>query len=158
MKINTAYAIAMPRVGLSLVFFWFGLQQLTNTQAWISYIPDFVIKYSPINASTIIHLNGAFEVIFALALLAGICTRLSALLLGLHLAHITAMMGLNSIGVRDFGIVMGALGVFMYGPDLLCLDMIHFTQEELDIKTIPPKNSTITITADTAIPSFTNFK
>lgn len=139
MKINTAYAIAMPRIGLSLVFFWFGLQQITNTQAWIGYIPDFVIRYSPISGSTIIHFNGAFEIVFAFALLAGICTRLSAILLGLHLAHITAMMGLNSIGVRDFGIVMGALGVFLYGPDNLCLDMIHFTQEELDVKTIPPK-------------------
>ncbi len=139
MKINTAYAISIPRIGLSLIFFWFGFEQLFNTEAWMGFIPDFVSKYSPISTSSLIHFNGAFEVIFALALMCGICTRLSALLLGLHLAHITAMMGFNSIGVRDFGIVMGVLGVFFYGPDNLCLDMIHFSREELDLKTIPPK-------------------
>lgn len=141
MKINTEYALAVPRIGLSFIFFWFGFQQLLNTEVWISYIPEFVIKYSPVNASTIIHFNGAFEVVFAFALFFGICTRLSALLLGLHLAHITATMGINSIGIRDFGIVMGVLGVFLHGPDKLCLDMFLSTPEELELKSIPPKKN-----------------
>jgi uncharacterized membrane protein YphA (DoxX/SURF4 family) len=140
MKINTAYAIAIPRIGLSFIFLWFGFQQLTDANSWIGYLPEFVIKYSPISPATFIHFNGAFELVFAMALMCGICTRLSALLLGLHLAHITALMGINPVGVRDFGIVMGVLGVFFYGPDNLCLDMIHFSKEELDIKSIPPKN------------------
>lgn len=136
MKISKTYSLAIPRIGLSFVFLWFGFQQLKHAVDWVGFIPDIVIKYSPINATTIIHFNGAFEVVFALALLLGISTRLSALLLGLHLAHISSTLGFNSISVRDFGIVMGNLFVVLYGPDELCLDRYISTPEELEEKNL----------------------
>lgn len=130
MKIPKTYSLAVPRIGLSLVYFWFGLQQLQNAQAWVGFIPEIVLKYSPISATTIIHFNGAFEVVFSIALFLGICTRLTALLLGLHLAHISATLGFNSISVRDFGIVMGNLFIVLYGHDELCIDRFISTEEE----------------------------
>ena len=140
MDISKKYSLAIPRIGTSLVFLWFGFQQLKDAQSWIGFIPEIVVKYSPVNATTLIHFNGAFEVVFGMALLFGICTRLSALLLGLHLAHISATLGFNSISVRDFGIVMGALFVFLYGPDEICIDMLISSHEELAEKNIynPP--------------------
>jgi len=135
-SIPKTYSLALPRIGLSGVFLWFGYQQLINSQEWVGFIPQIVMKYSPISAITIIHFNGAFEVVFATALFFGICTRLSALLLGLHLAHISATLGFNSISVRDFGIVMGNLFVVLYGPDELCLDRFISSPEELHEKNI----------------------
>lgn len=131
MNIPKTYSLAVPRVGLSLVYLWFGLEQLKNADAWVGYMPEIVVKYSPVNATTLIHFNGAFEVVFGMALFLGICTRLSALLLGLHLAHISATLGFNSLSVRDFGIVMGNLFVVLYGPDELTVDRLVSTTEEL---------------------------
>jgi uncharacterized membrane protein YphA (DoxX/SURF4 family) len=135
-SIPKTYSLAVPRIGLSFVFLWFGFQQLKHASEWIGFIPEIVVKYSPINATTIIHFNGAFEVVFALALLFGVCTRLSALLLGLHLAHISATLGFNSVSVRDFGILMGNLFVVLYGPDELCIDRLISSPEELLEKNI----------------------
>jgi uncharacterized membrane protein YphA (DoxX/SURF4 family) len=135
-SIPKTYSLALPRIGLSFVFLWFGFEQLKHANEWVGFIPEIVVKYSPINATTIIHFNGAFEVVFALALFFGICTRLSALLLGLHLAHISATLGFNSISVRDFGIVMGNLFVVLYGPDELCIDRLISSPEELHEKNI----------------------
>lgn len=131
MNIPKTYSLAVPRVGLSLVYLWFGYEQLQNASAWVGYIPEFVVKYSPVNATTLIHFNGAFEIVFGVALLLGLCTRLSALLLGLHLAHISATLGFNSLSVRDFGIVMGNLFVVLYGPDELTVDRLISSAEEL---------------------------
>ncbi|OHA94027.1 MAG: hypothetical protein A3E02_02045 [Candidatus Zambryskibacteria bacterium RIFCSPHIGHO2_12_FULL_38_34] len=136
MKIPKTYSLALPRMGMSMVFLWFGFQQLKHANEWIGFIPQIILKYSPINATSIIHFNGAFEVVFALALFFGICTRLSALLLGLHLAHITSTLGFNSISVRDFGVVMGSLFVVLYGPDELCIDRIISSPEELQEKNL----------------------
>lgn len=126
------YGLALPRIGLSLVFLWFGFEQLLHTMSWVSYVPQFFIENSPVDVTTLVHLNGAFEVVFGFALLFGICTRLSALLLALHLAHITAIVGFDSIGVRDFGIVMGALGVALTGADKLCIDSFFTTESQVN--------------------------
>lgn len=136
MIIPKTYSLAVPRMGLSLIFLWFGFQQLKHANEWVSFIPDFVVKYSPVHPTTLIHFNGAFEVVFALALFFGICTRLSALLLGLHLAHISSTLGFNSISVRDLGIVMGTLFVVLYGPDELCIDRLISSPEELHEKNL----------------------
>lgn len=136
MSIPKTYSLAVPRVGLSLVYFWFGFEQLKNAAEWVGYIPQVVIKYSPVDAITLIHFNGAFEVVFGVALFLGLCTRLSALLLGLHLAHISATLGFNSLSVRDFGIVMGNLFVVLYGADELSVDRLISSTEEMLEKNI----------------------
>ena len=59
--------------------------------------------------------------IFGLLLLFGWQTRIVALLLALHLFDIMWTVGYGEIGVRDFGLAMGTLVVFMNGPDLFCV-------------------------------------
>lgn len=130
MEASKSYLLAIPRIGLALVFLWFGFQQLKYAESWIGYVPETIMKYLPISPSTFIHFNGAFEVVFGIALIFGICTRLSIFLLGLHLAEITYSIGLDSTGVRDFGVVMGSLFVFLYGPDELTIDKLLLNTEE----------------------------
>jgi hypothetical protein len=43
-------------------------------------------------------------------------------MLTVHMFQIVSMMGVNSIGVRDFGLSMATLGIFFYGRDVLCLE------------------------------------
>ncbi len=112
------------RIGLSLVFLWFGSQQLLDAPAWSGLIPQSLVEISEISATTFVYLNGIFEIVTSLLLLIGLFTRISALLLVLHLFNIIFIVGYNDIGVRDFGLAMAGLSIFLYGADTWCLDKI----------------------------------
>ncbi len=119
---NQKYGSIIVRIGISLVFLWFGISQLLDPSSWVGFVPDYATKMIPVPATTLVFLNGLFEVIFASFLITGFFTRISALLLALHMAHIITVVGYNEIAIRDFGIFMGALSVFFTGPDFLTLD------------------------------------
>ena len=116
------FAPTLLRVGMSLVFIWFGSQQLHDASAWVSYIPTSIISLSHLSALTLVYFNGAFEVVFGLSLLFGFFTRVSALLLALHMFDIMYVVGYNEIGIRDFGLAIATLAVFLYGVDKYSLD------------------------------------
>ena len=118
-------APAILRIGIALVFMWFGFQQLTDAALWLGYVPDAVVAILHVGVTTLVHFNGAFEFLFGLALLAGFFTRTTALLLALHMADIVLIVGYTSIGVRDFGLAVATLAVFCYGADILGVDMIY---------------------------------
>lgn len=112
------------RVGVSLIFIWFGMQQLTHPSSWTSFIPDFLVSWTGISVWTFVALNGAFEVVFAFCLIAGFYTRISALHLALHMLVITIVVGYNATGVRDFGVFLASMAVFANGIDKYCLDRV----------------------------------
>jgi len=118
------YAPRILRIGIALVFLWFGYQQLVHNEMWTIYVPDYVVNMSGISASALVTINGTFELIFGSLLLLGLFTRISALLLTLHMAQIMLTVGYSDIGVRDFGISVAAFSVFLYGRDRWCLDRI----------------------------------
>lgn len=114
------YAPAIVRIGLSCVFLWFGINQIVHPADWVGWIPSFATHLA--EAKTLVLINGLFESIFGFLLLFGIYTRVVSGLLALHLMGITFSVGLNEIGVRDFGLFMAVVSVFLHGPDLLCRD------------------------------------
>ncbi len=122
-KITTKeIAPIIVRIAMSLIFLWFGSQQLINTAAWLSFVPDFALSMSGLSAVVLVHFNGAFEIVFGICLLAGFFTRTSALLLGLHLLGISLSLGASAIAVRDYGLALATLSIFVYGMDRLGLD------------------------------------
>jgi uncharacterized membrane protein YphA (DoxX/SURF4 family) len=72
------FAPIVLRIGLSLVFLWFGTQQLLNTGMWTGLIPDWITSASGFEAATFVYFNGAFEIIFGICLL--VLSRTSATL------------------------------------------------------------------------------
>jgi len=116
------FAPVVLRIGLSLVFIWFGSQQLLNTKMWIGLIPQSVISISHLSATTLVHFNGAFEIVFGLALLIGISTRVVAFLLALHIIDIMFVVGYGPIGVRDFGLSVATVAIFLNGADFFTVD------------------------------------
>jgi uncharacterized membrane protein YphA (DoxX/SURF4 family) len=124
MEKTRTIAPVILRIGLALVFLWFGWQQLSDTALWTGLIPPFYTDLSGLSAVTFVLINGWFEIIFGILLLLGIFTRVTAFLLALHMLHITFTVGYNGVGVRDFGLAMGIISVFLQGPDRWCLEKI----------------------------------
>lgn len=116
------FAPTVLRVGIALVFLWFGSQQLLHTSAWIGLIPKSVIDISGLTASTLVHFNGAFEIVFGICLFLGFFTRTVALFLALHILDITFVVGYGATGVRDFGLSIATISLFLYGQDFVSLD------------------------------------
>lgn len=117
------YSPMILRVGMAIVAIWFGTQELLNPGVWTGYIPESIVNITNMNANLLVNLNGAFEVIFGLALFFGIKTRITAMLLMIHMFDITYIVGYNALGIRDLGLAFGLLSVFMYGPSLISFDI-----------------------------------
>ncbi len=114
------YAPGVLRIGMASVVLWFSIQQFLHNSVWTAYVPDSIISLTHMSAPTIVLLNAIFELVFGLAMMFGWYTRLASLLLALHLFDIMWVVGYGEIGVRDFGLAVGTLVVFMNGPDVFC--------------------------------------
>ena len=114
------YSPILLRLSISLVFLWFGITQLTSPTYLISYLPNFILNSN--YSSLFILLNGIFETLLGLFLLLGLFTRIVSLILTLHLLVITLSLGYNDIAIRDFGLTLATLAIFLHGKDNLCLD------------------------------------
>jgi len=119
MKIKE-YSPIVLRIGISLVFIWFGLTNIFSDDL-LAYLPQFAYSLF-LQPRTILIINGIFETVFGFFLLIGFFTRVSSFLLTLHLLIIILMLGYNDIAIRDFGLMLATLAIFLYGPDKLCLD------------------------------------
>src|SRR3989338_933735 len=109
------------RIGIGLVIIYFGLQQVSNTSAWLAYLPYWA-KSLPISEINFIHINGYFELIFGALLVLGFYTRIVAFFLSIHLLVIVYTVGYNEIGVRDFGIFVALVSIFLHGPSIWSVD------------------------------------
>lgn len=125
------YAPAVLRIGLALVFLWFGTQQIFNTGMWTRMIPDYALNLTGLSAITLVHINGAFEIVFGICLLLGFFTRIVSFLLMLHIIHIVTVVGWGGTGVRDFGIAIGMVALFMTGTHSFALDNLFNKKTEV---------------------------
>lgn len=153
MNINTKnfpmYAGPVLRIGSAIVVLWFGFQQFLHTSSWVGFVPEFIVNHSPVDVETLVHFNGAVEIVFGTALIIGIFSRVSAAILALHMAHITLIVGYDATGVRDFGLVVGTTAAALLGPDIWSLESyLSFRKdnsEEEVIVSMPekPKSQTL---------------
>jgi len=116
------FSKTLLRIGLSLVFLYFGYQQVTSPDNWVGFVPNFLSNLNNITPNNIVLMNGVIELILGTFLLIGLYTKFSSLILGLHLIGITFSMGFNQIAVRDFGLTVATFVVFLNGVDSWCLD------------------------------------
>lgn len=118
----SSFGPSIIRIGLAFVYLWFGFQLVSDPAGWSRQVPEWVMVISPFSIETVVLINGIFEIVVGLALLVGFWTRLSALLLALHLIPIIINLGYGPTGVRDFGIFMATLGLSFLLPDRLTVD------------------------------------
>ncbi|MBI5389385.1 DoxX family membrane protein [Candidatus Woesearchaeota archaeon] len=131
------FAAPLLRMGLSLVFLWFGISQLVNPESFLGYVPQWLYQHDITMTHShalqlmhdipkpdvhfIIMANGVLETVLGLLLILGLWIRGAAFLLGLHLLGIMFSLGYNDIAVRDFGLAMATFVVMLNGNDRWCV-------------------------------------
>lgn len=97
------YNFKIFRIGIALVFLYFGYINITSPESFSGLVPDWVTFIA--EAEKLVQIHGIVEIVLGLMLAFGYYTRLVATLLLLNLLHITYLVGiLSASGVRDLGI------------------------------------------------------
>ncbi len=104
------------RIGISLIIMWFGFQQLLHPHQWVGFLPDFV-ESLPVSPITFVYLNGWFEVFASLLMMMGLFIRTTSCLIALHLIGIIFSLGYNAVAVRDLGLTIALVTIFLNGAD-----------------------------------------
>ncbi len=116
------YAPIILRLGLALVFLWFGTNQIMDPISWVGFIPHSIISTTGLSATTLVFYNALFEIVAGTMLLLGFFTRAIAFILFLHLLDIAFTVGLDSLGIRDLGLAVATFVIFLNGMDASTLD------------------------------------
>ncbi|MBS3902888.1 MAG: DoxX family protein [Anaplasmataceae bacterium] len=117
------YAPVLLRLTMAGVFAWFGISQLTDPNSWSGFVPTWATSLSGIEATTIVTLNGLFEIAGSVLLIVGIFVRPVAILLGAHLFVIALELLPGAIGVRDLGLTMATFAIALHGKDSFCFSV-----------------------------------
>lgn len=108
------------RVGLALVFLWFGISKLIMPQYWVSsWLPQAAGRAmlgAHLSPGDLVLLVGIFEIVAAFSLASGFFSRWFALAVALMLIGVTVFHGLDESSVRDMGLV-AALAALVIWPD-----------------------------------------
>lgn len=112
---------AIVRYALAIVFLVFGLDQLIRPEYWLGYLPSW-LPVLGLSETTLIVMNGIFDLVLGALLALGLFTRVAAAFGGLHLLGVMVSLGYNDIAVRDFGLLIVAIAILFHGPDDYSLD------------------------------------
>lgn len=105
--------IHLLRLGLASVFLWFGFSQLMDGIHWVAIVPDWAVNLFRIPPAMIVLANGLFEVLAATFLAMGLLVRFSSFILAFHLLIIAGGFGITANGIRDFGLAIATLSLFL---------------------------------------------
>ncbi|NCN51965.1 hypothetical protein GW931_03060 [archaeon] len=112
-------ASAVLRWGVSFVFLVFGIWQLVNPTSWVGYVPGYVYGLG-ISISLIIILNGILDLLIGVSLVSGIYLRFFSVLGVLRILVIAFSLGWNDVFVRDIGLAIALIAIYLNGEDGWC--------------------------------------
>lgn len=106
------------RVGLALVFLWFGIDKFIHPQYWVdAWFPASVavliakIGFTSVN---FMYLVGILEVFVAVSLMSTLFMRFFAAAAIVFLAITMIFHGFNEIMIRDLGLIGGLLALIVW--------------------------------------------
>ena len=106
-ELAAAWAPTAGRVLLGLVLAWFGYHELVQPSLWTGYVP--VVPAASGAAVVLVLAHGWLLLVLAVALIAGIGTRVAAAAAAVLLLEIvvglTVTGGLSDLTVRDVGVL-----------------------------------------------------
>ena len=108
---STHIAQLLLRIGLAIVFVWFGLHQLYSPQSWTAWIPSWFLNLGWVDAVTFIRGHALVNVALGLLLLSGWQVRWIAIGVTLWLFDIVAVNGFTPETTRDIGLLFASLAL-----------------------------------------------
>ena len=111
-KFDSKYTALVLRIGLALLFLYFGFSQISDPVSWSGFVPTFVSDVLPFPVENFVLANGALELLLVLLLIVGFQTRIVALLAAGHMAGIVFGLGFSAIAVRDFMTMVSCIALF----------------------------------------------
>ncbi len=132
-----AYVPFILRIGLGLVFLWFGLDKFVHPKFWMNLVPEFIANLVPFSLSTFNLLQGIVETVVGLLLLIGLWHQFAAIIAGLILIPIVAVMGVQGIydiALRDFGLLCIAVAIAVTPETIIGVDSWRIRRIEEKIK------------------------
>lgn len=105
------YGITILRIGLAILYLWFGFSQLFDGLNWVSWVPAWAVALAHMPPAMIVLGNGLFEVVMGALLALGLWVRPVAFVLAAHMALVTFDIGLTAIGMRDLTIAFSTLAL-----------------------------------------------
>lgn len=108
----------MMRLFLGFVLLWFGISEIFNPKYFSGYVPEFVLKFSPLDLYTLVQIHGAVLALLSLALFFRLYIQITSMIILFVLFSIILGLivtsGFNEIAVRDIGLFGLALSIWLY--------------------------------------------
>ena len=105
MIFSTKYSYIALRIGIAIVFFWFGADKFIHPAHWMEQW---------ITSNQLAYLKGIFEVLIGLSLITGVFTKVFSFLGILFLLSIFFFLGINNATVLYMGLIGGLLAVVLW--------------------------------------------
>lgn len=106
------------RLGLALVFLWFGIDKFIHPDYWINAWTPLWLQstLSRLNIGNLnfIYADGIFEIVLGLGFIFNIFVKLFALLAIVLLLVIALSFGLNEVIIRDVGLIGAAMALLFW--------------------------------------------
>lgn len=109
------------RVGLGTTFLWIGILILKDPQGWGGFVLPWAYSLLPFSLEKTMLGIAVFDIIAGLMMIVGYRTGWAAFLGALHLAVVLTVSGINTVTVRNIGLLAAALAVWTSSlpPDFL---------------------------------------
>ena len=117
-KSDTQIAFFILRLGLAIVFLWFGIDKFIHMSNWIGWVPDWMQAMIPFSVTAFMYIQGVVETLAGFFLLMGIYPRLAALVCALILIGIEITLfgtGQIEMMIRDGGLLAASISLFFLG-------------------------------------------
>ena len=121
---NKEYGTVILRIGLAVVFLWFGIDKFIHVQNWIGWIPDWMVSIIPLSLATFMYFQGFIETLVGLALLIGFRVRTASFFAALAILGVLASLigtGQTEILLRDLGLLAASISLVFTGARKLAI-------------------------------------
>lgn len=117
---SSQYSYLVLRLGLAAVFLWFGVDKMFHPAYWLNaWVPQgfqsFISRFG-LGVTQFIYLNGIFEILVGLSLVAGVFVKIFSALAIIFLFSVLVFVGISEVTVRDFAMIGGFMAVLLW-PD-----------------------------------------
>lgn len=99
------------RVGLAITFLWIGVLIFKEPEAWGFYLQPWALKLLPLSLKEAMISTAILDIAIGVLLLIDIWTWFAAFLAAVHLIVVLTVSGIDSITVRDIGLLGGAVAL-----------------------------------------------